>query len=228
MDDGFHRGELRIDPEHDEHEEKRGGKQPRQRHQRQRGRVHHETQLWPTCDDLVDGHASFERQMAQDGEDGEASHERSERVDGGELQGEREEGLLGLEVRAEGDEDAPARGEREHDLDCGVQPHPGVQEPGEVGREVELEAWEGPRERQAADEEDEDHEVGQGDGDEGDLRGALDAAEEGEEDEEEAGGDAEEDGEVEGAQGVDGGGEVDDLGVEVGGIAGPRDRGVEP
>ena len=67
-----------------------------------------------------------------------------------------------LVVAGHGDEAAPGHAHGVEDLDGGVAPHLEVGQLLPVGDEVEADALHGSRQRQAADQQDDQHQVGEG------------------------------------------------------------------
>lgn len=79
-----------------------------------------------------------------------------------------------LVVRAERDDGAEPEAVREENLGCSVNPDPRVAQLGEVGHQIEVDTVRGALESHAAEEEDEEKEVGEEGGEVDHLAGPLD------------------------------------------------------
>ena len=132
--------------------------------------THSLTWLGHVCDihPLLLGHE------AEEGEDDEPREDGGAGVDAADDQGVLVHVVVILVVRAERDDGAESEAVWEENLGCGVNPDPGVAQLGEVGHKIEVDTVRGALESHAAEEEDEEKEVGEEGGEVDHLAGPLD------------------------------------------------------
>ena len=123
----------------------------------------------PHVNPLLLGHEPEKREDDEAGEHGGAG------VDAADDQGVLVHVVVVLVVRAQRHDGTQAEAVGEEDLGGGVNPNAGVAQFGEVGHQVEVDPVRGALQGHAAEEEDEEEEVGEESGEVDDLAGPLDS-----------------------------------------------------